>query len=96
MRRVINKIFCFYFQRFYQGYGRQHYSRSRGEISNNDKMYVKRKVECYNCHKFCHYSWECRNKVEENANNAEKDIESDNSSLLLACKDAETCENTAW
>ncbi|XP_050941527.1 uncharacterized protein LOC127149707 [Cucumis melo] len=36
------------------------------------------------------------NKVEENANYTEKDEESGDSSLLLACKDVETCENNAW
>ncbi|XP_038895800.1 uncharacterized protein LOC120083966 [Benincasa hispida] len=38
----------------------------------------------------------CRNKVEENENYAEKDEESIESSLLLACKDEETCEINAW
>ncbi|KAA0032745.1 double-strand break repair protein MRE11A-like [Cucumis melo var. makuwa] len=37
-----------------------------------------------------------RNRVEENANYAEKDEESGDSSLFLACKSAETCENSAW
>ncbi|TYK01114.1 Integrase, catalytic core domain containing protein [Cucumis melo var. makuwa] len=37
-----------------------------------------------------------RNRVEENANYAEKDEESGDSSLFLACKGAETCENSAW
>ncbi|TYK05470.1 Retrovirus-related Pol polyprotein from transposon TNT 1-94 [Cucumis melo var. makuwa] len=37
-----------------------------------------------------------RNKVEENANYAEKDEESGDSSLFLACKGAKTCENSAW
>ncbi|KAA0056914.1 Retrovirus-related Pol polyprotein from transposon TNT 1-94 [Cucumis melo var. makuwa] len=36
------------------------------------------------------------NRVEENANYAEKDEESGDSSLFLACKGAETCENSAW
>ncbi|KAA0032987.1 copia protein [Cucumis melo var. makuwa] len=40
-----------------------------------------------------HYS---RNRVEENANYAEKDEERGDSSLFLACKGAETCENSAW
>ncbi|XP_050938800.1 uncharacterized protein LOC127148648 [Cucumis melo] len=79
-----------------RGRGRQHYSRSSWKGSNNDRRYDKRQVECYNCHKFGHYSWECRNRVEENANYAEKDEESSDSSLFLACKGAETCENSAW
>ncbi|KAA0031828.1 copia protein [Cucumis melo var. makuwa] len=37
-----------------------------------------------------------RNRVEENENYAEKDEESGDSSLFLACKDAKTCENSAW
>ncbi|KAA0026211.1 reverse transcriptase [Cucumis melo var. makuwa] len=37
-----------------------------------------------------------RKRVEENANYAEKDEESSDSSLFLACKGAETCENSAW
>ncbi|KAL4017193.1 hypothetical protein IC575_024869 [Cucumis melo] len=79
-----------------RGRGRQHYSRSSGERSNNDRRYDKRQVEYYNFHKFGHYSWEYRNKVEENANYVEKDEESGDSSLFLACKGAETCENSAW
>ncbi|KAA0046908.1 putative gag-pol polyprotein [Cucumis melo var. makuwa] len=35
-------------------------------------------------------------EIEENANYAEKDEESGDSSLFLACKGAETCENSAW
>ncbi|KAA0050234.1 putative copia-type polyprotein [Cucumis melo var. makuwa] len=35
-------------------------------------------------------------RVEENANYAEKDEESGDSSLFLACKGAKTCENSAW
>ncbi|KAA0037754.1 copia-type polyprotein [Cucumis melo var. makuwa] len=37
-----------------------------------------------------------KNRVEENANYAEKDEESGDSSLFLACKGAKTCENSAW
>ncbi|TYK18668.1 T26F17.17 [Cucumis melo var. makuwa] len=37
-----------------------------------------------------------RNRVEENANYAKNDEESGDSSLFLACKRAETCENSAW
>ncbi|KAA0056495.1 copia protein [Cucumis melo var. makuwa] len=37
-----------------------------------------------------------RNRVEENANYAEKDEERGDSSLFLAFKGAETCENSAW
>ena len=45
-----------------RGRGRQHYLRSNGERSNNDRRYDKRQVECYNCHQFDHYSSECRNR----------------------------------
>ncbi|TYK30798.1 Retrovirus-related Pol polyprotein from transposon TNT 1-94 [Cucumis melo var. makuwa] len=40
--------------------------------------------------------FQSKNRVEENANYAEKDEESGDSSLFLACKGAETCENSAW
>ena len=56
-----------------RGCERQHYLRSNEEISNNDRRYDKRLVGCYNCHKFSQYSLKCKNKVEENANYAEKD-----------------------
>ncbi|TYK29252.1 Retrovirus-related Pol polyprotein from transposon TNT 1-94 [Cucumis melo var. makuwa] len=63
-------------------YSQRKFNESNSNSSNSSRGHGRQ-----------HYS---RNRVEENANYAEKDEESGNSSLLLACKGAETCENSAW
>ncbi|KAA0059085.1 Retrovirus-related Pol polyprotein from transposon TNT 1-94 [Cucumis melo var. makuwa] len=72
-----------YFRDRDQGnYSQRKFNESNSNSSNSSRGHGRQ-----------HYS---RNRVEENANYAEKDEESGNSSLLLACKGAETCENSAW
>ncbi|RDX69627.1 hypothetical protein CR513_51233, partial [Mucuna pruriens] len=49
-----------------KGRGRE---RGRGNFGRtNERRYDKSNVECYNCHKYGHFSWECRTNVEEKAN----------------------------
>ncbi|XP_058192064.1 uncharacterized protein LOC131309447 [Rhododendron vialii] len=56
--------------------------------SYNRNGYDKRNVECYNCHNFGHYSYECRakssNEVGEQANYVEKEYQEVGPTLLLA------------
>ncbi|RDY04651.1 hypothetical protein CR513_11615, partial [Mucuna pruriens] len=56
-------------ERSYQptkGHGR---GRGRGNFGRtNERRYDKSNVECYNCHKYGHFSWECRTNVDEKAN----------------------------
>ncbi|XP_015167458.1 uncharacterized protein [Solanum tuberosum] len=43
--------------------------RGRGPYQGTNEMkYDKSKIECYNCHKIGHYSWECPSNVEETVN----------------------------
>ena len=78
-----------------RGRGRQNYSRPYGR-RNDDWRYDKSQIECYNCHKFGHFSWECRNKVEENVNCTEDNVKSNEPTLLLASKVEAACENNTW
>ncbi|RDY01786.1 hypothetical protein CR513_14843, partial [Mucuna pruriens] len=49
-----------------KGCGRE---RGRGNFGRtNERRYDKSNVECYNCHKYDHFSWECRTNVEEKEN----------------------------
>ncbi|KAK0589362.1 hypothetical protein LWI29_013222 [Acer saccharum] len=74
------------------GRGQQNYvSRGRGQGRrggyNSRPNIDKRNVQCYNCHKYGHYSNECRgkpNEVNENSNFAEKEQVEGESLMLMA------------
>ncbi|XP_027342082.1 uncharacterized protein LOC113854935 [Abrus precatorius] len=64
--------------------------RGRGNFGRTyERRYDKSKVECFNCHKYGHYSWECRTNVEEKANLIEEKEEDDEPILLLALNNEE-------
>ncbi|XP_070002651.1 uncharacterized protein [Nicotiana sylvestris] len=73
----------------FRGRGRgQRGGRGRGYYQeNNGERYDKSKIECYNCHKFGHYSWECRSNVEEKANLVDDKKEENESTLLMTLKE---------
>ncbi|KAL5816417.1 hypothetical protein ACOSQ3_024795 [Xanthoceras sorbifolium] len=74
------------------GRGHQNYvprGRGRGGRGgyNNRPIIDKRNVQCYNCHKYGHYSNECRgnpNEVNESSNFAEKEQVGGESLMLMA------------
>ncbi|KAI9176592.1 hypothetical protein LWI28_004728 [Acer negundo] len=74
------------------GRGQQnHVSRGRGQGRRGGYNYHpnvdKRNVQCYNCHKYGHYSNECRgipNEVNESSNFAEKEQVEGESLMLMA------------
>ena len=45
------------------------------------------KIECYNCHKIGHYSWECRNNNEEKVNLVYNNKDEDESTVLWTLKE---------
>ncbi|KZV23270.1 hypothetical protein F511_17779 [Dorcoceras hygrometricum] len=83
-------------QNFNQGRSRGRGKRPRGGGRQTQQRYDKSNVECYNCHKFGHYSYECRNNVEETNNFAENSTEEVNPTLLLACKTTQEQDNDKW
>ncbi|KAF3666348.1 putative protein FAR1-RELATED SEQUENCE 5-like [Capsicum annuum] len=62
----------------------------------NEIRYDKSKIECYNCHKFGHYSWECRSNVEEKANLVDNNKEKDESTLLMTLTEDATDDYSSW
>ncbi|XP_070050183.1 uncharacterized protein [Nicotiana tomentosiformis] len=84
----------------FRGHGRGHIrgrGRGRGYYQkNNGKRYHKSKIECYNCHKFGHYSWECRSNVEEKANLVDDKKEEVASTLLMALKEEDRDDCSSW
>ncbi|KAH0724773.1 hypothetical protein KY284_000638 [Solanum tuberosum] len=58
--------------------------------------YDKSKIECYNCHKIGHYSWECRSNVEETVNLVDNNKDKDESTLLLALKEQNRDDCSSW
>ncbi|KZV20030.1 hypothetical protein F511_15273 [Dorcoceras hygrometricum] len=68
----------------------------RGGGRQTQQRYDKSNVECYNFCKFCHYSYECRNNVEETYNFTENSTEEVNPTLLLACKTIQEQDNDKW
>ncbi|KZV24117.1 hypothetical protein F511_41480 [Dorcoceras hygrometricum] len=79
-----------------QGRSRGREKGLRGVGRQTQQRYDKSNVECYNCHKFGHYSYECRNNVEETNNFAENSTEEVNPTLLLACKTIQEQDNDKW
>ena len=57
--------------------------RGQGRRPNQGR-YDKSNVECYNCHEFGHFSWECKNNMEERNNFVESKNEDENGTLLLS------------
>ncbi|KAK2975101.1 hypothetical protein RJ640_002912 [Escallonia rubra] len=71
--------------------------RNRGKNwRTNQGRYDKSKVECFTCHENGHYSWECKNNVEEKTNFVESKNEDGDPTLLLACKGDENEEKNLW
>ncbi|KAL4318065.1 hypothetical protein GQ457_18G013000 [Hibiscus cannabinus] len=76
-------------------------SRGRGKFNHrrsNEMRNEKSNVECYNCQKLGHFSWECQNECrnEERVNLIEDQQDVEEPTLLLALKneennDASTC-----
>ncbi|XP_028208408.1 uncharacterized protein LOC114391623 [Glycine soja] len=70
--------------------------RGRGRGRNNyekayERRYDKSNAECFNCHKYGHYSWECRTNVEEKVNliDDKEDKEVEEPKLLLSLNNGE-------
>lgn len=58
-------------------------------------------MECYNCHKYGHYAWECCSPTsdveeEEKTNFIEKKEEIEGSTLLLVLKKEEQEDSSTW
>ncbi|XP_070014347.1 uncharacterized protein [Nicotiana sylvestris] len=80
----------------YRGRG-QRGGRGRGCYQeNNGQRYEKSKIKCYNCHKFGHYSWECRSNVEEKDNLVDDKKEEVESTLLMALKEEDRDDCSSW
>ncbi|XP_016544320.2 uncharacterized protein LOC107844406 [Capsicum annuum] len=82
----------------FRGRGRgQRRGRGRGAYQGTNEMrYDKSKIECYNCHKFGHYSWECRSNVKEKVNLVENNKKKDESTLLMALTKDYTNDYNSW
>ncbi|XP_070003310.1 uncharacterized protein [Nicotiana sylvestris] len=71
--------------------------RGRGYYQeNNGQRYDKSKIKYYNCHKFGHYSWECRSNVEEKANLVDDKKEEVESTLLMTLKEEDRDDCSSW
>lgn len=71
--------------------------RGRGRYPRTDeKRYDKSYIKCYNCHKYGHFSWQCRYNVEEKANLVKNKDEAEEPTLLLALKKNEEKEKSLW
>ncbi|KHN05994.1 Retrovirus-related Pol polyprotein from transposon TNT 1-94, partial [Glycine soja] len=60
------------------------------------ERYDKSNVECFNCHKYGHYSWECRTNVEEKVNLVDDKEEVEESTLLLSLNNGEKEDKCLW
>ncbi|XP_060210562.1 uncharacterized protein LOC132637498 [Lycium barbarum] len=74
--------------------GRGH-GRGRGWRSNQGR-YDKSNIECYTCHKYGHFPWECKNNLEEINKFVESKNEDEDNTLLIACKEEESVERNKW
>ncbi|GKV31573.1 hypothetical protein SLEP1_g40251 [Rubroshorea leprosula] len=74
--------------------------RGRGGSRPYQKRYDKSQIQCYTCHKFGHYSWECRfgNNVKANfSQDEDKEVNAEvETTLLLACKDMKSEGKHSW
>ncbi|PKA46763.1 hypothetical protein AXF42_Ash015657 [Apostasia shenzhenica] len=81
------KINSFNLERYRASSRRHGRGRGRGDYTRSyNSRYDKSHVECYNCHKQDHFSWECKNitnEVEEKANTIEKKQEREEEPTLL-------------
>ncbi|XP_006590086.1 uncharacterized protein [Glycine max] len=75
-----------------RGRGRNNYEKAY------ERRYDKSNVECFNCHKYGHYSWECRTNVEEKVNlvDDKEDKEVEESTLLLSLNNGEKEDKCLW
>ncbi|KAK8540598.1 hypothetical protein V6N13_027117 [Hibiscus sabdariffa] len=76
-------------------------SRGRGRFNHrrsNEMRYEKSNVECYNCQKLGHFSWEFQNegKNEERFNLIEDQQDVEEPTLLLALKNEENNDASTW
>ncbi|RDX88513.1 Golgin candidate 5, partial [Mucuna pruriens] len=72
--------------------------RERGRCNfgrTNERRYDKSNVECYNCHKYGHFSWECRTNVEEKTNLVGDKEEDEEPTLLLALNE-DSDDKSLW
>ncbi|RDX83791.1 hypothetical protein CR513_35260, partial [Mucuna pruriens] len=70
--------------------------RGRGNFGRtNERRYDKSNVECYNCHKYGHFSWECRTNVEEKVNLVGDKEEGEEPTLLLALNE-DSDDKSLW
>ncbi|XP_055814510.1 uncharacterized protein LOC129884194 [Solanum dulcamara] len=71
--------------------------RGRGAYQGTYEMrYDKSKIECYNCQKLGHYSWEYHSNVEEKANLLDNTKDEDESTLLMTLKEKDTNNCSSW
>ncbi|KAL4348689.1 hypothetical protein GQ457_17G010100 [Hibiscus cannabinus] len=77
-----------------RSWGRGRFNHRRSNEMRNDKS----NVECYNCHKLGHFSWECQNEGinEERVNLIEDQQDVEEPTLLLALKNEENNDASTW